>query len=200
MKKETFWEELWSLVKMAVLALIIILPFKYYFLEPFIVVGSSMEPNFKTGEYLFINKTISKIGKIERGDILVFVPPQERSDSWLKYTGFFDPREKYIKRVIGLPGESIKIKNREVFIKKKNETEFKKLTEPYLKNNGLNLDQVVKLKDDEFFVLGDNRAVSYDSEEWGPIKESDILGEPIFRLLPLNKIEINPEQYNFSQK
>ncbi len=79
------------------------------------------------------------------------------------------------------------------------ENEFKELNEPYIKNNGTNIDQTVTLKEDEYFMLGDNRGNSYDSEEWGPIKKSDIMGSPVLRLLPLDKIGFYPADYEFKE-
>lgn len=184
---------------MIVIALLIIVPLKYFIIEPFIVSGASMSPNFETGHYLFVDKLSGKLFDIKRGEVLVFVPPAERNDSWLKYTGYFDPRAKYIKRVIGLPGETVKLKNHKVYIKKVGENEFKELNEPYIKNNGTNIDQTVTLKEDEYFMLGDNRGNSYDSEEWGPIKKSDIMGSPVLRLLPLDKIGFYPADYEFKE-
>jgi signal peptidase I len=96
---------------------------------------------------------------------LVFVPPSERSSDWKKYTGFFDPRKKYIKRVIALPGETIKLENHKIFIKKIGKKEFEELNEPYIKNSGTTKNIETVLKPDEYFMLGDNRASSYDSEE-----------------------------------
>jgi len=133
---------------------------------------------------------------LHRGEVLVFIPPHERSDSWWKYSVYFDPREKYIKRIVGLPGETIKLENHKIFIRKKNQKDFHELREKYLNNHGTTKYVTVTLKDDEYFMLGDNRAYSYDSEEWGPIKKSDIIGQPVLRLFPFQKIGFYPANFN----
>jgi len=148
-------------------------------------------------KYVIVNKLKTYTSPVERGTVLVFVPPHERSDSWWKYSVYLDPRHKYIKRAIGLPGETIKLENHEIYIKKPGETSFRRLTEPYIKNKGTRKRVVVTLENDEYFMLGDNRANSYDSEEWGPIKKSDIIGEPVLRLIPLHKLTTYPEKFNF---
>ncbi len=194
-KKGTSWiKGVLSFLEILAISLIIIIPIKYFVAEPFLVSGISMQPNFHTADYLIINK-FTKYSTIHRGEILVFVPPHERSDSWWKYSVYFDPRKKYIKRVIGLPGETVKLEDHKIYIKRKNSNAFEELKEDYINNNGTT-NKTTTLQDDEYYVLGDNRAHSYDSEEWGPIKKSDIVGEPILRLLPFNKISLFPANRN----
>ncbi len=194
-KPNRFFKEILSFFKIFVIALLITIPIKYFLLEPFMVSGASMHPSFETGHYLVVNK-LKKYEKINRGDVLVFVPPHERKkDSWKKYTVFLDPRKKYIKRVIALPGETIATSNNKIFIKHKDgngKEVWITLNEPYLKNTEIS-NFTKTLKNDEYFMLGDNRPFSYDSEEWGPIKKSDITGEPILRLFPFTKIGFYPE-------
>lgn len=195
-KKIKFLSETLSILKIFIFALILIIPVKYFLIEPFLVSGASMEPNFYTANYLIINKLKTKTSEIKRGDVLVFVPPQERDNTLWKYSVYFDPRKKYIKRVVGLPKETIKIENNKFYIKKEGEEKFTKLNEPYIKNDGYTNDQELILKNDEYFMGGDNRLQSKDSRVFGPIKKSDIMGEPIIRFLPFNKMSFYPEKYN----
>ena len=196
-EKFSLAKEILSFVQLVVIALVIIIPLKYFVVEPFIVSGSSMSPNFETGHYVIVNKMSGKLSDITRGEVLVFVPPSQRSDNWLKYTGYLDPRVKYIKRVIGLPGETVKLENHKVFIKKVGAKDFVELNEPYIKNHGTTRFVNTLLKSDEYFMLGDNRGNSYDSEEWGPIRKSDIMGSPILRIIPFGKFGVNPADYSF---
>lgn len=190
-------KEILDFVISVIIALIIVIPFRHFIAEPYIVSGSSMSPNFETGDYIIVNKITGSLVDPKRGDVLVFVPPMQRKDSWKNYFPIIDERIKYIKRTIGLPGETVKIENKKVFIKAKGSESFVELNEPYIKNDNLRHNRTVVLKNDEYFMLGDNRGNSYDSEEWGPIKDYDIIGEPIVRLLPFSKIGINPAQDEF---
>ena len=180
-----------------IVALILVVPFRHFIIEPYSVQGSSMSPNFETWDYILVNKFPSYLTKPERGDVIVFVPPFKREDSWRNFFPLIDRRQKYIKRVMALPGETVKLDDNKVWIKKPGWKEFKVLDEPYLKNRNLNDKFPLKLKDDEYYVLGDNRGHSYDSEDWGPIKYSDIIGEPIFRLFPFSELGVNPAEAEF---
>jgi signal peptidase I len=101
--------------------------------------------------------------------------------------------------LIGLPGETVKMSKSKIFIKKQNETDFWELEEPYIKDHGTPTESVTILGSDEYFVLGDNRYHSYDSEEWGPIKKDDILGSPSLRIFPFNQFGLNPSSYSFDK-
>ncbi|PID83314.1 signal peptidase I [Candidatus Campbellbacteria bacterium] len=185
-----------DLVRIIIIALIIIIPIKYFVVEPYIVQGSSMSPNFETANYLIVSKLTGKISEINRGEVVVLIPPHEKTESWLKYSVYFDPRDKYIKRVIALPEERVVLKNNKVYIQKKDSETLEEVSEPYIKNNGTKKEVDIVLKKDEYFVLGDNRGNSLDSEEFGPIKKEDIVGSPILRLYPFDQININPADYN----
>ena len=178
-EEENFFKEI---IKFALLAAIIVIPFRIFVAEPYIVNGASMSPTFETGHYLIINKFLHKFTDVERGSVVVFRYPN-------------DPSRFFVKRVIGLPGETIRIRDRAVYIKSVDSETFKQLDEPYVKNtiqNNLEKD----IAEDEYFVIGDNRGNSHDSRAWGPLNESFIKGEAILRLLPLSKITINPGKTN----
>jgi len=135
--------------------------------------GKSMEPTFVEGQRLIISRVNYMIGDPQRGDIVVFNSPESDND---------DP--SLIKRVVGLPGETVEIKEREVYIN------GVKLNEPYIKEPCTRYcrDRQWILADDEYFVMGDNRNVSNDSRAFGPIKHSAIIGEALFRYWPLSAI------------
>lgn len=135
--------------------------------------GRSMEPTFVEGQRLIISRVNYMVGNPQRGDVLVFNSPQSDSD---------DP--SLIKRVVGLPGELVEIRDQEVYIN------GERLDEPYIKEPCTRQcrDRQWQLADDEYFVMGDNRNVSNDSRAFGPIKHSAIIGEALFRYWPLNAI------------
>lgn len=153
------------------LILILILPIRLFFFEPFFVKGSSMEPNYYSFDYLIIDKITYRFSDPQRGDVIVFHPP-------------FDNKIYYIKRIIGLPGEKIVIINSRIFIYNDEKPEGFELREDYLKDNVTIGDQEIVLKDGEYFVLGDNREVSSDSRLWGPVRRERIIGRAIFHLSP----------------
>lgn len=190
-------KEIIDFIISVIIALIIVIPFRFFIAEPYIVSGASMSPNYETGHYIIVNKFVGPVINPDRGDVLVFVPPMQRKDSWKNYFPIIDERVKYIKRVIGMPGETVKIENNKVFIKTKESSSFVELKEPYIENDNLRKNQEVTLAEEEYFMLGDNRGNSYDSEEWGAIIKSDIVGEPMLRLLPLSGFSINPANHEF---
>jgi len=162
-------------LKIIVIALIIVIPIRYFLFQPFFVKGESMEPNFENGDYLIVNEISYRFHNPKRGDVIVF-----------KYPG--DTSQDFIKRVIGLPGERVKISNGKVEIYKGGKE--RTLDESsYLGQNSFtegNID--LKLKSRQYFVMGDNRFFSYDSRKFGPVPKKDIIGRVILRLLPLNSI------------
>ncbi len=165
-KKESFWKEL---VKLVVLAVVVVIPFRLFIAQPFIVDGASMDPTFKTGEYLIVDELSYHFKDPARGSILIFKYPK-------------DPSKYFIKRVIGLPGEKVVIKDGNVTITDSAGTDIP-LTEPYVKfEKKDNLTYI--LDKDEYFVMGDNRLGSADSRIWGPVPEDNIVGRPIIRFLP----------------
>lgn len=163
-----FWKES---IKLVVLAAIIVIPFRLYVAQPFIVDGASMDPTFATGQYLIVDELTYHFKAPERGSVLIFKFPQDTS----KY---------FIKRVIGLPGEKVAISAGAVTIYNPAHPEGLKLDEPYVK---LTKDDTATytLNPGEYFVMGDNRFGSADSRIWGPVPTKDIVGRPIIRLWPL---------------
>lgn len=164
-----FWKEL---VKLVVIAAVIVIPFRAFVAQPFIVDGASMDPTFHTGEYLIVDELSYHFETPARGSILIFKYPKDTS----KY---------FIKRVIGLPGETVSIADGTVTIYgASSSTPPLTLDEPYVK---LPKDETVtypKLGPDEYFVMGDNRLGSADSRLWGPVPAKDIVGRPVVRVWP----------------
>lgn len=178
---KTTRQSLFELVRFALLALVIVLPIRVFLAEPFIVSGNSMVPTFQNADYLIVDKISYRLSKPERDDVVIFRYPK-------------DTKKFFIKRIIGLPTETVDIKNGTVTITNDAHPEGFVLDEPFVKNHS-NLEAHTKLTDDEYFVMGDNRAGSSDSRNWGPVKESLLVGKAFARLLPIGKIAIWPGYY-----
>ncbi len=161
----------WELFKIVVIALAIVLPIRYFLFQPFIVNGESMSPNFESGDYLIVDELTYRLSEPQRGDVIVFRYPKDTS-------------QKFIKRVIGLPGETVDIKNGEVSITKDGQAQS--IKESYLPNNLKTYGNVnVTIGADEFFVMGDNREYSSDSRAWGVVPRKNIIGRALLRIFPL---------------
>ena len=161
----------WELLKIALIALVIVLPIRYFLFQPFIVSGESMVPSFQNGDYLIVDEISYRFSEPQRGDVIVFNFPLQTS-------------ERFIKRVIGLPGETINITNGQVQIIK--DGKITTLAEKYLPNNLKTYGEIkIVLKADEFFVMGDNREYSYDSRVWGTVPKKDIIGKAFLRIFPV---------------
>jgi len=175
-----FFSFIWEIAKIVVIALIIVVPIRYFLFQPFFVRGQSMDPNFENGDYLIIDEISYRFRQPQRGEVVVFKYPQ-------------NPSQRYIKRIIGLPGETIEILNGKVMISKEG-SELMVLNESnylpsHLQTPG---NTQVELAENEYFVLGDNRISSSDSRRWGPLPRENIIGRVFFRAWPftaLAKIE-----------
>jgi signal peptidase I len=165
----------WQIAKIVIISLAIILPIRYFLFQPFFVRGSSMVPSFASGDYLIINEIGYRVHDPERGDVVVFRPPQT-------------VKQFYIKRVIGLPGEIVKIEEGKVYVGK-SEGELGELREAYI--SGLTPGATyVTLGGDEYFLLGDNRNASSDSRSWGPLTRDHIIGKALLRAWPVSDFQI----------
>ena len=186
---------LWEVIKVFFWALIIIIPVRIFLFQPFFVQGASMEPNFENGDYLIINELGYKQSDINIGGVHVFSANSFKDlsrDDVVVFRYPVNPQQFFIKRVIGLPGEEVKVENGKVSIyNDQNPDGFvldeSKYLDPNLFTTG-NLD--VKLQQDQYFVLGDNRKASYDSRAWGAVPKSDIIGKVLIRAWPVSKAEI----------
>jgi signal peptidase I len=144
-----------------------------------------MEPNFSNGQYLIIDELSYRLGDPQRGDVIVLHYPN-------------DEKEYFIKRIIGLPGETVQIDNGSVTIFNKEYPQGTTLDESYLPNQGLSFPhntllvggkKTLTLDSDQYFMMGDNRLASSDSRDWGPLKRSEMVGKVFIRAVPLSKFE-----------
>jgi signal peptidase I len=171
-----FLSFIWETLKIVIVALAIVLPIRYFVFQPFIVKGESMEPNFQDGNYLIIDEISYRLRSPERGEVVVFKYP-------------YNPSQRYIKRIIGLPEETIEIKDQKIRIFGKTGQEMILDENTYLPADDLTIgNSKTILKDDEFFVLGDNRLASSDSRIWGVLPRDKIIGRVLFRLWPPQEV------------
>lgn len=170
--KRNFAESVKETIKFVIISIAIVVPFRMWVAQPFIVSGASMEPNFKSGDYLIIDELTYKFKEPERGEVIIIKAP--------------GGSVFYIKRIVGLPYEKIEIKQNKVFISQMgNGGEFE-LKENYINGADTYPDGVYKLKEKEYLVFGDNRPRSLDSREFGPIAKNSIIGKVLLRLWPIN--------------
>ncbi len=176
---------IWEVAKIVIIALVIVIPIRYFLFQPFLVKGASMEPNFQSSDYLVIDEITYKFRTPERGEVVVFRYPHDLS-------------QRYIKRIIGLPGETVEIKDGKLLIS--NNFETKILDESNYLSPGTNTPGNVKitLDDNDYFVLGDNRNASSDSRSWGTLPKKDIIGRVFLRAFPFaNLARFETPSYQF---
>ena len=162
-----------DLFTLAILIIVVVIPIRVFVVSPFIVDGASMHPTFENLDYLIIDEFLYNFKAPARGDVVVF-----------RYPG--NPSIFYIKRIIGLPGETVSI-NRGVIEITLVSGEKIALTESYIVNEDATYTKDVSLLSGEYFVMGDNRPNSSDSRVWGPLPRKDIIGRVDVRLLPISK-------------
>ena len=165
----------WEILKIVIISLAIIVPIRYFVMQPFFVRGASMHPTFESGDYLVINEIGYRIAEPKRGDVIVFRPPQGNG-------------QFYIKRIIGLPGESVSVRDGNVFVGQ-DLLSLELLDEPYIDGSTPG-NKTSQLSYNEYFVLGDNRNASSDSRNWGALPRKNIIGKAWIRAWPLADFEI----------
>ena len=179
-----------EIVETLVLTLLIYLVIHNFVAQPFEVQQSSMVPTIVDGEYILIDKLTTRFDGYHYGDVVVFNPP---SGSGLDTEGI-----PFIKRIIGMPGDTVTLENGRVFITRPGEAPVR-IEEPYVVTDGDGstaptlcpreaCPQEWIVGEDEYFVMGDNRPSSQDSRVFGPIKEDLILGRAWLRYFPLARI------------
>ncbi len=170
-----------ELVKVAVLAGVTIALVRYFLFKPFYVKGASMEPNFFDKEYLIIDELSYRLRLPQRGEVVVFKYPE-------------NPKEFFLKRIVGLPGERVKVAEGRVTIYNASHPEGTVLNEPYLPKDLQTIgERITVIGENEYFVLGDNRPNSYDSRRFGAVDKSLVVGRVFFRGWPFNRAQIIPE-------
>jgi signal peptidase I len=169
---------IWEMMKIVIVALLIVIPIRYFVFQPFLVRGQSMEPNFSNNDYLIVDEISYQFDDPQRGDVIVFKSPTY-------------PSQNFIKRIIGLPGEEVLIKDGEIkIIKEEKEIMLNESKYIFDETDG---DINVSLNGHQYFVLGDNRDSSYDSRRWGLLPKDNIIGKVFLRAWPFSsftKIEI----------
>jgi signal peptidase I len=162
-----------EMLKLILIAFAIVIPFRLFIAQPFIVDGASMDPTFRSGQYLIVDKVDYRFNEPARGSVLIFKYPK-------------DPKKYFIKRVIGLPGETVSIRDGIVTIVNAENPEGFSLEEPYVEFERKDSLASFTLGESEYFVLGDNRLGSADSRVWGPVPEENIIGRPFLRVYPFS--------------
>lgn len=174
-----------EIVQIVVIAAAIIIPVRYFLVQPFVVRGASMEPTFLDREYLLVDEISYRFHEPVRGEVVVFRYP-------------LDPSEFFIKRVVGLPGDTVDIRNGQVIVTNAEHPEGVVLDELYLGSGyHAGLETHAVMNPNEYFLLGDNRGASLDSRNFGPVKEEFLIGRVWVRGWPLQRLNIfDPPEYN----
>lgn len=174
-KSENFFTEL---LKFALIALVVVIPVRLFIAQPFIVSGASMVPTFLNGQYLIVDELSYRFESPKRGDVIIFRYPKDTS-------------QFFIKRIVGLPGETVIVAGDTVSVQKTN-GETLMLDESYVVNQGNGANHTYTVPENEYFVLGDNRPESSDSRTWGFVPSKNIVGRAFLRLLPVQTMNIFP--------
>lgn len=161
-----------DLFTLAFLIVVVVIPIRVFIISPFVVDGESMHPTFENLDYLIVDEAVYNFKAPSRGEVVVF-----------RYPG--NPSIFYIKRIIGLPGETVSIVRGEVTVTTV-DGKLLTLTEPYIVNEDATYTKKVSLNAEEYFVMGDNRPNSSDSRVWGVLPMKNIIGRVDLRLLPIN--------------
>lgn len=165
-------------------AVVLALLVQQFLIRPFIVNGASMDPTLNTGDYLLIDRLSYRVHDPERGDVIIFKAPPE-------------PDKYFVKRIIGLPGETVQINGSVVTIINKDFPKGIVLKEPFIIHISKDAPKTFTIPENQYFVMGDNRAGSYDSRSWGMLPEENISGRALLRLLPLKKLSYLPGKITY---
>jgi signal peptidase I len=178
-----------DIIQTIVLALSIFVISYLFLFQPHQVKGSSMVPNFHTDEFLLTDKISYRFNPPKQGDVIVFKAPPSEACA--------ESECEYIKRIIGVPGDKIRLTAGYIYVNDK------KLNEPYLDPSVTTYpegffaeNQILTLKTNEYFVCGDNRPASRDGRAFGPIKRDAIIGKAWLRYWPPSKIGFIPNGFS----
>lgn len=167
-----------EIATLVVLVVLTVVPIRLFIAQPFVVDGESMYPTFKNSDYLIIDQLSYRFAEPSRGDVIVFRYPN-------------DPSVFYIKRVIGLPGESVRIERGVVTITKTDGSTLT-LDESYVVHEDATYTLTSIVGNDEYFVMGDNRPRSSDSRVWGTLPKENIMGRAYLRIFPFAQASVLP--------
>lgn len=168
-----------EIVRFALIAILIVVPVRMFIAQPFIVSGDSMVDTFESGEYLIVDQVTYYFEEPKRGEVVIFRYPR-------------DPSKFFIKRVIGLPGDTIEIIDGQVIITNDEHPDGWTLSEPYIGPMPAAAPLIEVLDEREYFVMGDNRSRSSDSRAWGVLQEERIVGRALVRLFPPTELAFLP--------
>jgi signal peptidase I len=168
-----------EIIRFALLAIIIVVPIRMFIAQPFIVSGASMNNTFENGQYLIVDQLSYYLDDPARGDVVIFRYPR-------------DPSKFFIKRVIGLPGDTLTIEESNVTITNEANPDGYVLNEPYVNSMQAAAPRTEVMGPREYFVMGDNRDQSSDSRVWGVLQEERIIGRAWLRLFPPTAVDFLP--------
>ena len=168
----SFWLAARETLEIVIISLVTVFIIRSFIIQPFLVNGSSMEPTFSNGNYLLIDEVSYYFRSPDRGEVVVFRYPNDQS-------------VYFIKRIVGLPGDRIVIRNNQIFI---NDKELQEDYLPSLTRTDGRVD--VQVGENEYFVLGDNRSYSFDSRNWGSVNKENLIGMARLRVFPFNKMKV----------
>lgn len=169
-----FWRDV---IQFTLIAVLIVLPIRFFIIQPFIVSGASMLPTFESGDYLIVDEISYRLHEPSRGEVVIFKYPN-------------DPSKFFIKRIIGLPKETLQSVDGSIVVKDVSGGEHV-LHETYLSNVPKDTFSIT-LADNEYFVMGDNRRASLDSRVWGTLPSDLIIGRAWLRLFPVSETGVWP--------
>ncbi|MCA9362661.1 signal peptidase I [Candidatus Kaiserbacteria bacterium] len=168
-----------EIVRFSIIAILIVIPIRMFIAQPFIVSGASMENTFHNGQYLIVDQVSYYFNSPDRGDVVIFRYPK-------------DPSKFFIKRVIGVPGDTVTIENSIVTVTNAEHPDGFVLDEPYIRSMAPEPKLTETLGEREYFVMGDNRDQSSDSRSWGVLQEERIVGRALIRLFPPGELDYLP--------
>lgn len=168
-----------DVITFALVALLIVVPIRWFIAQPFIVRGDSMVPTFHSGDYLIVDQLSYRFADPVRGDVVIMRYPKDES-------------VYFIKRIIGLPNETVELQGEKVVIRAPG-AEPLILDQSFLAPDARRPEfGTYALGPDEYFVMGDNRSESSDSRVWGALPRHDVIGKALIRLFPPTDITLYP--------
>lgn len=176
-----------EIVRFSIIAILIVIPIRMFIAQPFIVSGASMDNTFENGQYLIVDQISYYFNQPARGDVVIFRYPR-------------DPSKFFIKRIIGVPGDTIIIENAQVKIINTEHPDGFILEEPYIKSMAVAPKMTEVLGEREYFVMGDNRDQSSDSRSWGILQEERIVGRALIRLFPPGEVNYLPGSVTITEE